>query len=86
MKPLILYCFYFTNEVIMEKNIEVQRESKFTEIFSFSFSGDSSDKTLFVFLAVCCLCFIGMAFGLYVGNEELTEIIRTLMRIISHKE
>ena len=54
-------------------------------IFS-SFRGDSSDKILFGFLAVCCLCFIGIAFGFYIGNEELTETIETFMRIISHKE
>ena len=49
------------------------------------FSNDS-DNTLFGFLAVCCLCFAGMAFGLYIGNEELSELINTLMRIISHTE
>ena len=72
---------YFQDEVITES----QWKSFLRKLFS-SFRGDSSDKILFGFLAVSCLCFIGIAFGFYIGNEELTETIETFMRIISHKE
>ena len=49
-------------------------------------SGDASDKILFGFLAICCLCFLGLAFGFYIGNEEMTETIRTFMSVLSHTE
>ena len=58
---------------------------KTKQIFSGS-SGDSSDKILFGFLAICCLCFLGLAFGFYIGNEEMTETIRTFMSVLSHTE
>ena len=57
--------------------IKIQQKPQLTKIFSIIFSSDSTDKTHFWFLSVCCLCCVGMAFGLYIGNEKLTELRKT---------